>query len=342
MSDPFQEQGPINGPASDLITYAAQLNPRARILEVGCGEGHNAIFLAEQGHIVDALGISAAGIAGAKQRAADRRLDIRFWLEDLAGFTFRRKYDVILSYDVLHMPEKAVRDSFLQLARENTKPGGLHFISVFTNRLPAAPDVRPFTKSLFEVGELPAQYAGWEIVHRAEGIRQEVLSGGEQCERAYECIVARKPSFRRITEHKREYLPLLLLADEEERMIDRYLDRGDLFALYLGEELVGVSVVTQEGDGVLELQNIAITECRHRQGWGAQFVRFLLNYYRGKGKTMLVGTGNVPKAVQFYRYCGFEVSRYEPEYFLRNYDTLMYEDGELLCDKVYLTTELGG
>ena len=148
---------------------------------------------------------------------------------------------------------------------------------------------------------------------------------------------------RLITENKREYLPLLLLADEEERMIDRYLDRGDLFVLYFGEELIGVSVVTQEeGDGVLELQNIAVTECRHRQGWGARLVQFLLDYYRDKGKTMLVGTGNVPSAVGFYRHCGFEISHYVPEYFLRNYDTLMYEDGILLCDKVYLTTNLGG
>ena len=152
-----------------------------------------------------------------------------------------------------------------------------------------------------------------------------------------------EPDIRLITENKREYLPLLLLADEEERMIDRYLDRGDLFVLYLGEELIGVSVVTQEeGDGVLELQNIAIAESRHRQGWGAQLVKFLLDYYRDKGKTMLVGTGDVPSAVDFYRHCGFEISHYVPEYFLQNYDILMYEDGVLLRDKVYLTTNLGG
>jgi len=152
-----------------------------------------------------------------------------------------------------------------------------------------------------------------------------------------------EPDIRLITENKRDFLPLLLLADEEERMIDRYLDRGDLFVLYLGEELVGVSVVTrEEGDGVLELQNIAITECRHRQGWGARLVQFLLEYYKDKGKTMLVGTGDVPSAVGFYRHCGFGISHYVPEYFLRNYDILMYEDGVLLCDKVYLTTNLGG
>lgn len=349
MNEPFWEQAYrdpnadafAKGPTSDLEAYAAHLKPRSRVLDVGCGEGRNSIYLAAQGHIVDAFDISAAGIASAKRRAAEQRLDIRFWLEDLASFTFLRKYDVILSHGVLHLPEKAVRDAFLHKARAHTKPGGLHFIGIFTNRLPATPDNRPFTKSLFDVGELPAQYAGWDIIHHLEDIFHDEHPGGLKHEHAYERIIARKPEFRRIKENKREYMPLLLLADESERMIGRYLERGDLFALYLGDELVGVSVVTDEGGGVLELQNIAITEARQRQGWGVRMVRHLLGYYRRKGKTMIVGTGNVPSAVQFYRYCDFQVSHYLHDYFIRHYDHPMYEDGVQLRDKVYLKIELG-
>ena len=349
MNEPFWEQAYAapnadafsKGPTGDLKAHVDLLKPRARVLDVGCGEGRNAIFLAARGHVVDAFDISAAGVASAKRRAAEQRLDIRFWLEDLAGFTFLRNYDAILSHGVLHLPEKAVRDAFLKQARAHTKPGGLHFIGIFTNRLPAAPDMRPFTKSLFDVGELPAQYAGWDIFHHDEGTFHDEHPGGLKHEHAYERIVARKPEFRLIKENKRDYMPLLLLADEDERMIARYLDRGDLFALYLGEELAGASVVTDEGDGVLELQNVAVTENRQRQGWGVRLVKFLLRQYRGKGKTMIVGTGNVPSTVQFYRYCGFKVSHYLHDYFVQHYDHPMYEDGVQLRDKVYLTIELG-
>ena len=320
MNDPL--------PGRELLRYAEQLKPRSRVLDAGCGEGKNAIFLAEQGHIVDAFSISAAGIAGAKRRAAERRLDIRFWLEDMSGFGFRRKYDAILSYDTLHMPEKAGRDSFLRLAREHTKPGGLHFIGVFTNRLP--PAAYAFSKSLFAAGELPAQYAGWDIVHHAQGVQEDQLLGGAAYECSYERIVARKPIFRHITENKRDFLPLLMLSGKEEREIGRCLDRGGLFALYLGEELVGAGVVTREEDDVLELQAIAVTECRRRQRWGVQLVKFLLGHYRGKGKTMLVGTGNESEAVQFYRHCGFHVSGYD------------YADGDSSRCKVYLAIDLGG
>jgi len=64
------------------------------------------------------------------------------------------------------------------------------------------------------------------------------------------------PSIRIITNNKKEFLPLLLLGDELESDIEKYLERGDLFALYDGD-LKSVCVVTDEGEGVLEIQNLA-------------------------------------------------------------------------------------
>lgn len=61
-----------------------------------------------------------------------------------------------------------------------------------------------------------------------------------------------------ITENKKQYLDLLLLADEQESMIDRYLERGELFVLE-DEGVKAVGVVTDEGDGVCELKNIEIS-----------------------------------------------------------------------------------
>lgn len=59
-------------------------------------------------------------------------------------------------------------------------------------------------------------------------------------------------------------MPLLLLADETERCIDAYLDRGDLFALY-DYGLRGVCVVTDEGD-YFELQSLAVDPRYQGQG----------------------------------------------------------------------------
>ena len=58
----------------------------------------------------------------------------------------------------------------------------------------------------------------------------------------------------KIETNKKKYLDLLLLADEQESMIDRYLDRGDMFVMFNTDlEPVSSAVVTNEGDNVCEL-----------------------------------------------------------------------------------------
>ena len=95
-----------------------------------------------------------------------------------------------------------------------------------------------------------------------------------------------------ITDKKR-FLPLLLLADEQESMIDRYLERGDLFVMYdEGEtEAIAVAVVTQEGNGIGELKNLAVAPACQRKGYGRQMINFICQHYADTCHTLLVGTG---------------------------------------------------
>ena len=57
----------------------------------------------------------------------------------------------------------------------------------------------------------------------------------------------------KVTSNKKQYLPLLLLADEEEAMIDRYLERGTMYVLENGD-VIAECLVTDEGDGILEIK----------------------------------------------------------------------------------------
>lgn len=180
------------GPTADVKEFYYLIPPRSAVLDVGCGEGRNAIFLAEQGHDVDAFDLSEAGIAKAKDIAVRAGINVNFFQKDLAAFSFEKNYDVILSHGVLHLPFKNVRDEFIEKMQNHTNPGGYNFVGIFTDRLPATPDNAPFTNSLFEVGELPKKYNGWEIAHHLEGIFSDTHPGGIRHEHAYERIIARK------------------------------------------------------------------------------------------------------------------------------------------------------
>ena len=140
---------------------------------------------------------------------------------------------------------------------------------------------------------------------------------------------------RLITSNKKQFLDLLLLADEQESMIDKYLKRGEMFALY-DDGLRAISVVTCEGESTYEIKNIAVYPSYQRKGYGKRLVDYLFRYYQDKCSVMLVGTGDTPSALSFYKHCGFRISHRLKDFFIDNYDQPIHEDGKQLTDMVYL------
>lgn len=138
---------------------------------------------------------------------------------------------------------------------------------------------------------------------------------------------------------KKRFMDLLLLADEQESMIDRYLERGELFALY-DDGLKSICVVTKESAGTCELKNIATYEKWRGMGYGGKLIAYISSFYKDKYKIMLVGTGGVPSTIRFYKKNGFRPSHRIPNFFTDNYDHLIFEDGVQLTDMVYLKKEL--
>lgn len=144
-----------------------------------------------------------------------------------------------------------------------------------------------------------------------------------------------------ITTGKKHFLPLLLLADEQESMIDRYLERGDLFVMFDTETTpISVAIVTNERNGVYELKNLAVTPTYQRRGYGRQMVEFIEQHYADVCHTLLVGTGESTQTISFYKSCGFIYSHTIPDFFTLNYDHPIVENGKLLKDMIYLRKKL--
>ena len=138
---------------------------------------------------------------------------------------------------------------------------------------------------------------------------------------------------------KRAYLSLLLLADEQESMIEKYLDRGTMYVL----DDYGVKaeiVVCDEGNGLLEIKNLAVEPQFKRQGYGKKLIEFVCERYKGKYIALQVGTGDSPLTVPFYEKCGFKRSHVVKDFFTENYDHPIYECGIQLVDMIYFTKEL--
>ena len=144
---------------------------------------------------------------------------------------------------------------------------------------------------------------------------------------------------RKVKTDKKLYLDLLLLADEQEDMIDRYLDRGTMYVLE-DDGVKAECVVTDEGDGVLELKNIAVEPASQGKGYGKAMVDFLIRAYTGQYMVLQVGTGDSPSTIPFYESCGFRRHHLVKNFFIDYYDHPIYECGVRLVDMMYLQREL--
>lgn len=146
---------------------------------------------------------------------------------------------------------------------------------------------------------------------------------------------------KQITTNKREFIDLLLLADEEEKMIDKYLDRGEVFVLYDENKVRSVCVVTYEDAGVYEIKNMVTEPDSQRMGYASHLIEFIFaRYKKQKALSMIVGTGYGTSTVDFYKKCGFNESHIVKKFFTDNYSNPIVENGVQLVDMIYLKKDL--
>jgi len=138
-----------------------------------------------------------------------------------------------------------------------------------------------------------------------------------------------------VMENKKNYIELLLLADEQEDMIDRYIDKGKMYVLD-DNGIKCECVVIDVGNGVLEIKNIATVPEYQGKGYAKAMIDFIITKYREEYSILQVGTGDSLLTMPFYEKCGFVHSHIIPNFFTDNYNHPIYEGGIQLVDMVYL------
>lgn len=145
--------------------------------------------------------------------------------------------------------------------------------------------------------------------------------------------------FLKIENNKKRYIDLLLLGDEDEKMIDKYLERGEMYILD-DNGIKAECVVTDEGNKILEIKNIAVSLKFQKQGYGKKLIEFITEKYSENFSVIQAGTGDSPLTIPFYEKCGFKKSHIVKNFFIDNYKNPIYEEGVQLIDMIYLQKNL--
>ena len=163
-----------------------------KLLDIGCGEGRNAVFFAQRGYHVTAFDASPKGVEKTKQLAADVGVPIEVFVADINEFHLTEPFDVLFSTGVLqYVPQERRKDLFANY-RMYTNLGGLNVFSVFVKKpfIGKAPDAEKATHKWIS-GELLTYYHDWKIEFCTEDIF-DCMSSGVPHQHAVDRIIARK------------------------------------------------------------------------------------------------------------------------------------------------------
>lgn len=122
----------IKGPDENLVEYFNNGLAPNRVLELGCGPGRNAIYMAKQSCKVDALDISENAIKWARERALEEMVNINFHCVSLFDFKFEpHSYDFIYDCGLFHHLAPHRRLTYLEIINKALKKGGYFGIVCF-------------------------------------------------------------------------------------------------------------------------------------------------------------------------------------------------------------------
>ena len=140
-----------------------------RVLDAGCGEGKNAVFLARLGANVDAVDVSRVAIENGR-RIWKQEARVRWIVADIRDLKLPQEYDVAIAYGLLHClagrPEVLAVVSALQAA---TVHGGYNILCAFNNRHQQLAKAHPsFHPCLLDHREYLSPYESWHVLAQSD------------------------------------------------------------------------------------------------------------------------------------------------------------------------------
>ncbi len=163
-----------------------------RLLDIGCGEGRNAVFFARNGYQVTAFDLAAPGVVKTQQLAAEAGVQIDAFEADMLEHRLDESFDVVFCHGCLQYVPSDVRRSLLGHYKQHTNPGGLNVMSVFVRKpfIERAPDGEAAAHKWIS-GELFTHYDDWRLDFCTEVIF-DCMSSGIPHKHAMNQVIARR------------------------------------------------------------------------------------------------------------------------------------------------------
>lgn len=176
----------------DIMKLIPPVKPY-RVLDIGCGEGKDAVFFARCGYSVTAFDISQSGIDKAKRLAEYNQVNVHFFKADILDYRPDQEYDIIFSSGVFHLLPETMRKEFCDNLKSHTSNMGINALNVFVQKpfIAPAPDSTGIEEAqpLWYSGELFRYYHDW-MFHTCTEEIFDCNSGGSPHKHCMDTLIA--------------------------------------------------------------------------------------------------------------------------------------------------------
>lgn len=196
----YKENGYYWGVVPNKLCYEImKLRPPTkpyRVLDIGCGEGKDAVFLAKNGYLVTAFDASNAGIEKARALARHNGVEVNFFRADINNYVPESEFDIVYSSGVFHYLAKSQRNHFFEQIKASTADNGINVVNVFVEKpfigTPPDYEISEINSDPWFSGELAYCYHDW-FFHKNDEIIFECNSGGIPHKHCMNILIAEKP-----------------------------------------------------------------------------------------------------------------------------------------------------
>lgn len=187
-----KEKSVFGEPSKEIIDIVPLLDKDARILDIGCGDGRNSLYLAKHGFHVDAFDISENAIEKLNYICKRDNISINACVSDILDYEFRYEYDLIILHGVLQFIDRNMQPKVLDLVKRWTKSGGYNIIALFTDAEPVPEDLKGIMVGPFHEGEIKNYYEDWTVTMFQSKRFQDEHENGIKHKHAMNKLVAKK------------------------------------------------------------------------------------------------------------------------------------------------------
>ena len=180
---------------ADLCHELIKLVPPSKdkkVLDIGCGEGKDAVYMAKQGYIVYAFDITKNGIEKTKKMAKEANVEINAFIADINDFEINEKFDIIYSTGTIQYLNDDKIDSFFKKVKDMSNINAINWFNVFVDKpfmeLPPDWDIG---EKMWPKGKLFTYYPDWKF-ERIDEIIFDCNSSNIPHKHCMDVLVARK------------------------------------------------------------------------------------------------------------------------------------------------------